>query len=299
MRLHTVKDYFAPNETVVFKYHKTRDAIKQHAHDFIELTCVTKGKGTQTIDGKSVDFIDGSLFLIPCGVEHRISFAAETEYYDVLIRNGTFDTLRLGEIGAELSGNLSEAVAAWCGPETYAKLCGVLQTAYSEYESKGAGSDAMLRSMSEVLLIWLMRNRGTYEEAGVPRERCVALPELLDHINSRYAEPLRLYDVAERYHYSPNSFSKMFRKRFGMTFTDYLHKKRVEAAKERLRLSTDTVSDVCRVVGYANCNEFYRVFREQVGMTPTEYRRKTEADRLRDDLVFTGKERKDRTTDNE
>ena len=147
----------------------------------------------------------------------------------------------------------------------------------------------MLQSLLEVLLIWLMRNRGMPEEAGSQHERRVALPQLLDYINSHFTEPLRLYDVAERYHYSPNSFSKMFRKRFGMTFTDYLHKKRVEAAKERLKLSMDTVSDICRAVGYTNSSEFYRVFRAQVGMTPVEYRRKKEADRLRGDLSFTRK----------
>lgn len=34
MRLHSVKDYFASDEMLVFKYRKTRDAIKQHTHDF-------------------------------------------------------------------------------------------------------------------------------------------------------------------------------------------------------------------------------------------------------------------------
>ena len=289
MRLHAVKDYFAPDEMLVFKYRKTRDAIKQHTHDFFELMCVMKGRGTQTINGQSVDFCSGSMFLIPGGVEHRISFSAETEYYDILIRNEVPERLRLGEVGAVLSENPGEAVVSWCGPDTYTRLCGVLQTAYQEYENKGAGSDAMLQSLLEVLLIWLMRNRGMPEEAGSQHERRVALPQLLDYINSHFTEPLRLYDVAERYHYSPNSFSKMFRKRFGMTFTDYLHKKRVEAAKERLKLSMDTVSDICRAVGYTNSSEFYRVFRAQVGMTPVEYRRKKEADRLRGDLSFTRK----------
>ncbi len=286
MRLHAVKDYFAPDEMLVFKYRKTRDAIKQHTHDFLELMCVMKGRGTQTINGQSVDFGSGSMFLIPGGVEHRISFSTETEYYDILIRNEVLGGLRLGEVGAVLSENPCEAIVSWCDPDTYTRLCGVLQTAYQEYENKGAGSDAMLQSLLEVLLIWLARKRGTIEEVETPRERRVALPQLLDYINSHYTEPLRLYDVAERYHYSPNPFSKMFRKRFGMTFTDYLHKKRVEAAKERLKLSADTVYDICRAVGYTNSSEFYRVFREQVGMTPAEYRRKKEADRLRGDLSF-------------
>lgn len=289
MRLHSVKDYFASDEMLVFKYRKTRDAIKQHTHDFFELMCVMKGMGTQSINGQSVDFSSGSMFLIPGGVEHRISFSVETEYYDILIRNEVFDALRLGELGAVLSESADEAIVSWCGPDTYIKLCGILQTAYREYENKGVGSDAVLQSLLEVLLIWLLRNRGTFEKVENPRERRVALPQLLDYINSHYTEPLRLYDVAERYHYSPNPFSKMFRKRFGMTFTDYLHKKRVEAAKERLKLSTDTVSDICRAVGYTNSNEFYRVFRAQVGMTPVEYRRKKEADRLHGDLSFTEK----------
>ena len=286
MRLHSSNDYFAPDELLVLKYRKTRNAIKMHGHDFAELMCVVSGHGSQRIGEESYDFTCGSMFLIPSGARHMISFSAETEYYDILVRNEVFPLLQSGS--RELSlGELGDGVAvSCCTAGAYSRMCELLRLAYQEYHNPGPGSCDLLLSVLRILLIYLVRHRGQPPADASRQGRRAALPQILDYIDSHYTEPLRLYDVAGMYHYSANSFSKMFKKKFGMTFSDYLHRKRVELAKDRLRLSTDTVSDICRAVGYSNSSEFYRIFQRCTGMSPQEYRQQREADRLRDDLRF-------------
>ena len=285
MRLHSSKDYFAPDELLVLKYRRTHNAIKLHEHDFSELMCVIKGYGSQKIGENIYDFMNGSMFLIPSGVHHMISFSSETEYYDILIRNEVFPMLQsCGQTirFEELCGNV---VVSSCTAEAYSKMCELLRMFYQEYNNKGFGSGEFLLSAIKMLLIYLIRYQGLPVEEDSMKRRRVALPQILDYINSHYTEPLRLYDVANMYHYSVNSFSKIFKKKFGLTFKEYLHKKRVDLAKDQLKISTNTVSDICRAVGYSNSSEFYRIFQNYTGMTPLEYRRQKEADRLRDDLL--------------
>ncbi len=76
---------------IVVKYRKTSNAIKLHQHDFTELVCVVKGSGIHKIGEDGYVLTGGSLFLVPPDVPHMISFSADTEYYDILIRQELFN----------------------------------------------------------------------------------------------------------------------------------------------------------------------------------------------------------------
>ena len=71
-----------------------------------------------------------------------------------------------------------------------------------------------------------------------------------------------------------------------MSFYEYVHKKRVYAAKEYLKMCDNSVEEIGRAVGYSNNNEFYRAFKLYVGMTPSEYRNEKKKSRNKLDLTF-------------
>jgi AraC-like DNA-binding protein len=72
-------------------------------------------------------------------------------------------------------------------------------------------------------------------------------------------------------------FCLFFRKHYGVSFTDYLNQKRLEAASAMLLNPNITIAEVAVACGYPTVTYFNRIFRRFKGMTPSEYRKsKTE-----------------------
>ena len=107
-------------------------------------------------------------------------------------------------------------------------------------------------------------------------QRSSKTPELLDKatqfIHNNYCENLTLEEVAYEVGFSTYYFGKLFKKTYGVTFTDYLTGYRITRAKELLRDPLLTVKGITYRVGFMDPNYFTRVFKKSEGLTPTEYR---------------------------
>jgi AraC-like DNA-binding protein len=94
-----------------------------------------------------------------------------------------------------------------------------------------------------------------------------------DAIHARYAEPLRLEELAREAALSPFHFLRIFRSAFGETPHRYLTRVRIDAAK-RLLLADAPVTDVCFDVGFQSLGSFSALFARRVGAPPTKFRRR-------------------------
>lgn len=70
----------------------------------------------------------------------------------------------------------------------------------------------------------------------------------------------------------PAYLSRLFKKKTGINFVDYLTRLRVEKAKEFLALPALKVYTVAEMVGYENPRYFSRIFKDVTGMSPQDYR---------------------------
>jgi AraC-like DNA-binding protein len=93
-----------------------------------------------------------------------------------------------------------------------------------------------------------------------------------DLADVRYAEPIRVVDMARAAGLSPAHFSREFRQTFGETPHQYLLTRRLERAAALLRSTDRTVTDICLLVGLESVGSFTTSFRRMFGKTPTAYR---------------------------
>lgn len=104
------------------------------------------------------------------------------------------------------------------------------------------------------------------------------LREAMDYIDHHFREPeLSLTQVAEAARVSPNHLSAVFRRETGGTFTEYLTKKRMEAACTLLTTSNMPTARIAAGVGYRDARYFGVLFKKRHGQTPREYRRGQQA----------------------
>jgi AraC-like DNA-binding protein len=93
-----------------------------------------------------------------------------------------------------------------------------------------------------------------------------------DLADARYAEPIRVEDMARAAGLSRAHFSREFARTFGETPHRYLLTRRLERAAALLRGTDRSVADICFLVGLESVGSFTSSFRRMYGATPTAYR---------------------------
>ena len=95
-----------------------------------------------------------------------------------------------------------------------------------------------------------------------------------DVIDRGYARPLDVATLAAEAHASTAHFARSFKRAFGETPHRYLVRRRIERAKELLRGSELSVTEVSLEVGFQSLGSFGAAFRELVGESPGRYGRR-------------------------
>ncbi len=102
------------------------------------------------------------------------------------------------------------------------------------------------------------------------------LKTVLLHIQERYAEPLRVAELAGLVHMSEGQFSRFFKAMTRKTPVEYINDYRVARAAEALRGGERKISDIALDAGFDNVSYFIKVFRRAMGCSPSEFRRQAE-----------------------
>ena len=97
--------------------------------------------------------------------------------------------------------------------------------------------------------------------------------EIRDIVASEYsAKDFSIITVSDRIGMNASYLGKLFKRNTGMTFIEYLHKERMNAACDLLATTTMQISEVVSAVGFSDVPYFYKVFKRENGCTPSIFR---------------------------
>lgn len=96
--------------------------------------------------------------------------------------------------------------------------------------------------------------------------------EVLEWIRINMRNNISLVEVANNFHYNPEYFSRIFKKKTTQTFTKYLMENRLLKARDLLINTTMGIKEIAFYVGYNNPKYFMKAFKKSEEMTPSEYR---------------------------
>lgn len=102
--------------------------------------------------------------------------------------------------------------------------------------------------------------------------------QIAAYIDRHYHEPLYLSELAERFYLSVPYMSKMFKRYFGMNFSEYLQSIRLQSSLFELQRDEYTVEEISGLCGFPNARSYISGFRKRYGVTPGEYRRRRAAE---------------------
>jgi AraC-like DNA-binding protein len=99
-----------------------------------------------------------------------------------------------------------------------------------------------------------------------------AVAQVVRHIQTHFAGPLRVKELAAQAGLSGYQFEQRIRKIFQLTAGQLIQKTRMEAAVQRLRETNDSIATVALDCGYSDQSAFTRQFRQTLGLSPSDYR---------------------------
>ncbi len=98
------------------------------------------------------------------------------------------------------------------------------------------------------------------------------IQQALRFINDNYRSDIRLYSIAAKAGMSSSHFSRTFKKVMGLSYQEYLNNRRIMKAKNLLRTSPRSISEIALSLGFADTTGFGRIFKKLTGQTPSAYR---------------------------
>ena len=116
---------------------------------------------------------------------------------------------------------------------------------------------------------------GKLKPAATTKDRApdphAVLNEVLD---AHLADGVSLDAVAKRLGENPSTLTKRLQRTFGMTFSEYAGRRRVDRAKDLLCRTRLPISQVALRVGISDASNLGKLFRKHEGMSPGEYRKR-------------------------
>ena len=99
------------------------------------------------------------------------------------------------------------------------------------------------------------------------------LAEVEREIREHYTENLSLKELGSRFFVNSSYLGQIFRKKYEMSFKDYLTNYRINEAAKLLIKTDKKITQIAEEVGYRDSDYFIRKFIEIKGLTPSKYRR--------------------------
>lgn len=98
------------------------------------------------------------------------------------------------------------------------------------------------------------------------------IKKVLEYIDENLDEHISCEKMSEYIGMNASYFSRLFKKETGMSFSDYVIKKKIEKATYLLKYSELPVEEIANLTGFTNVCYFYKAFKKVTGKTPGDIR---------------------------
>ena len=252
-----------------------------HSHPELELVYIIEGFGKRIIGDKMNSFKAGDMVFVGSNVPHV--WLSDPVFYE------------------EISSLKSQVIVTYFNPEIFQHFCSTLKE-FDEINaviykaskgiqilgktqdsiakkllalSSGTGFEKVSKLLQIMHLISIstdikfINDSNVIESDPLYSDRLINVMQYAqDHLN----RPISLKEVAKISCMTEQSFCRLFKKRTQKTFFQYLTDLRIERAKQLLRESDKSISDIAHLCGFSSSSHFCKVFKEYTQESPLQYR---------------------------
>lgn len=275
--------YYPDDGNMSVRKHNCFTPVFRHSHDFFEAFYVMEGMCTHEISGKNQKLYSGDFCLIPPEVEHTISVQDTSIVITMIFTNETIanafrnPTLHQDNILTEFFlksiyiKDVNDYLIFHTGNDE--KLKDIILEMMAECINQFPEYEQMLTSLNGIFFANIMRYYSHSVEYPKFSDRTSSIAYGIISFIQENHRTVKLVDVAQKFHYTPEHTSRFIKESTDMSFTELLCKFRLEHAESLLTDTSLQIADIAYEIGYENAETFNRVFKKHYNCTPTSYRR--------------------------
>lgn len=126
---------------------------------------------------------------------------------------------------------------------------------------------------ADVLESYIMFLLDKYGE--ISQEPTDALIEnIKNYITENLLYDFSMLDLSAVFNYNEKYLGRLFKSKVGCTIKEYCHAHKIEEAKNLLKTSNFSITDISILSGFNNVSYFNRIFKRITGISPRQYRTK-------------------------
>ncbi|MBQ8741467.1 MAG: helix-turn-helix domain-containing protein [Clostridia bacterium] len=228
-----------------------------HQHDFYEFEYIVEGEGIHLVNDRSYPIEKGDLlFITPMDFHGFETQNIKTITWHFFAKDMSPEiAFLLSNLKADVIKNVNE------------KSVNDFKYLLEIFNAKGDYAALQLKNLIELIIVDLFECKAKNVDDNVLGD---GISQAIGYININFRDEITLDTISQRFHISPSYFSREFKKRTGVCFSDYLADKRFDYAKKLLK-NGNRVIDACYESGFSGVRNFTRRFKALYGITPTEY----------------------------
>ena len=245
-------------------FFKEKAVIGRHWHEALEIIYVMEGSLEMTTANGSLILNDGEMVIIGGALLHGTRCVSGTLHnqclqikYEFLVNHLDCDDLALKIFKV---GNIS-------------KILFYYENVIKYFKSNDYISQMKYKANLLLLLSAIVEDENYNKKNIVSSNFNDTISKIMYYINFNYKENITLNSVAEKFNYTPQNISILFKKRLGKTFHKYLTEIRLENAVHLLLNSDKKVIEISLECGFPNEMAFINKFKIKYNMTPNLYRK--------------------------
>lgn len=280
MKVYRSEDLIRPGCTVgIFRCKNRRDE-PTHTHEFIEIVYVCDGSAKHVIDDSVYDVERGDILFIHYGSSHSFCACREFEYVnicfspevvaDAIITHENAPAILSLSAFNEMRKDRNAGKLSFRG-EKRREIEWLIDRMLKEYAQDALYANQVMENCMSILFTEMIRMTECHFDA-IERD---LWDELRDYIDENPDGELTLAALAKRSFYHPSYFSRMFKLKFGLSLTDYVARRRVDAAISLLSETDLSTEQIVRRAGFSDRNGYYHAFAKYTGNAPAFYRQKS------------------------
>jgi AraC-like DNA-binding protein len=255
--------------------------LPRHRHDAqrLEIIFVERGRRTQNVNDRPYLLLPGEALMVLPGDCHSAGDLPEErgirDYMIVKVppKGSSFLNLR-GTEAEELRRILLRPPHRKFALSASARQLFMTMLRVAGGRERLGDDDAMHALRLHTLCAAFLVEAGLCSRRNPRHDSTQWTANVLAFIAQRVSEPLRVADLARHAGMSVVGFKCRFKKAVGVPPARYVAQVKVEAAKERLLGSTDTVTEIAFALGFCSSQYFASFFRREVGLSPRDYRKR-------------------------
>ncbi len=144
-----------------------------------------------------------------------------------------------------------------------------------EYLLKPVEEDALNSAIEKAIL--RLNPDASFQDPKESGQREISPDEAVsiikEYIDSHYCQNIKITMFSEKYYFSTDYLTRLFRNKYGFTIYEYVLKLRMERAKELLADQDNKIIDIAGRLGYADNHYFSKAFRTYYHISPSQYRK--------------------------